>query len=173
MVFVVGWAAPDPGCVFRGGRPVVGAPADISEAGGDRLPPRPVGSSRPGDGMGNFVQEHLMDVVVIKSRGEMPRHGDALFGESTHAGAGLGVVESEAPGWVEVQGDERIRPPSHSLEISHAGRLPSPGDGPADHASAGDGSASAPSGDDAASIDERSSSDPIAIIVLSIQIGDA
>jgi hypothetical protein len=69
----------------------------------------------------HLVQQDLVDFVIAVPCGQVPRHGDALEGEVAQARTLLRVVEVEGPAGVEVQGDQRIRPASHSGEVGHQG----------------------------------------------------
>lgn len=45
--------------------------ADIADVPGDTFPPWPVTSARAGEGMGDFVEENLMNLVVCHSHSKM------------------------------------------------------------------------------------------------------
>lgn len=74
----------------------------------------PVPCPRTGDGVGDLVEEHLVDVVIFGQDTEVPGHGDTSFVVVAGAETGFSVVEREAPGGVKVKGDESFRPDFHS-----------------------------------------------------------
>jgi hypothetical protein len=69
--------------------------------------------------MGDFVQQHLVDLVVLEALGEVPRDRDPMRAVVAEAGARRRAVEREGPLGVEVQRDEGIRPDAHPGQVSH------------------------------------------------------
>lgn len=113
-------AHPDPGRQFIGDRSVVRALADIAELARDRLPFRSVRSPHPCDRVGDLVKEHLVNLIVVEPDGEVFRHRDPLVVIVTEPGAGFRRIEPEGPyRGIEMQRDERIRPPPNSHQVSH------------------------------------------------------
>ena len=51
---------------------------DVAELGRDPAPPGTVPGARTGERVGDLVQQHLVDLVVVVAAGEVPRHRDAL-----------------------------------------------------------------------------------------------
>lgn len=76
----------------------MGAPPDISELLGNGPPATTVSFCGPRDGVGDFVEEHLVDLVIVSGVGKVPGDGDAFFLMVTLAKAGFGVVEIKTPG---------------------------------------------------------------------------
>lgn len=65
-----------------------------------------------------------MDVIVLVSNSEVARHCDALRGEVAETCPPFGMIKTERPHvWIEVQGNQRIRPDGHTLQVSHGSRV--------------------------------------------------
>jgi len=70
--------------------------------------------------MSNLVQKNLVDLVVVEAGGEMTRHADPVRREIAQTCSRPGVVKCERPlRRVEVESNERFRPPPHSNQICH------------------------------------------------------
>lgn len=70
--------------------------------------------------VGNLVQKHLVNLVVVETDGQVFRHGDVLRAVVAEPCACFRRVETERPlCGVEVEHDERIRPTTHPNQISH------------------------------------------------------
>lgn len=72
---------------------VVRAAADIPELGGDATPAGAVPGLRPGNRVRHLVEEDLMNLVVLKLRGEVARHSDAVICEVALPRPPLCVIE--------------------------------------------------------------------------------
>lgn len=72
----------------------------------------------------DLMKQHLVGLVVVETRRQVFRHGDALSAVVAEPGAGLRVVEAERPfRGVEMQRNESIRPPPYSHQISHGSTI--------------------------------------------------
>ncbi len=98
----------------------MGAAADVPELTSDAPPLGAVARARTGEGVGDLVQQRLMDGVVIKALGEVPRHGDALAPKVAQARPTRSAVEVEVPASIEVLGEQGVRPVPHPFQIAHS-----------------------------------------------------
>src|SRR5690606_28627602 len=73
---VPGGTGADPGRELFRGLAVVGGAADVADLSRDPTPRRAVSGAVPGQCVRDLVQQHLMDLVVLESRGEIARHRD-------------------------------------------------------------------------------------------------
>lgn len=83
--------------MFSGYRRVVGSPTDIAELSGERLPFRPVTGPRACEGVGDLVEEHLVNVVVFGCGGEVARDTDFPLLVVARAKTSFCVVKSKRP----------------------------------------------------------------------------
>jgi hypothetical protein len=110
----------DPRREFLGDCAVVRALTDIPKRLRDRTPASSVPDSRTSERVRNFMQKNLVDFVILIPAREITRHRDALLVEVAEPGPGLRVVKAERPdGGVEMKRNERLRPRSHPVQISH------------------------------------------------------
>jgi hypothetical protein len=124
---VPGRTGTDPGRELVRDGPVVGSLSVVAELARNRSPPWSVPHPRPGEGMSDLVQEHLVDLVVFVTTGKVPGNGDPVLVEVAQAGPGLGIVEAKAPDRrVEVERNESLSPRSHPVQFSHASNLSRP-----------------------------------------------
>lgn len=70
-VFVATGAVADPRGKFACDFTIVRASTDIPDFGSDALPLRAVPSIGPSEGVGNLVQQNLVDLVVVEFRRQM------------------------------------------------------------------------------------------------------
>lgn len=101
----------------------MGAPSDITQVLGNTSPALPVAFFRAGDGVGDFVEEHLVDLIILGGLSEVPRDGDAFFLMIALAKAGLGVVEIKTPRRIQMEANQCIGPDSDSVLLGHGHRL--------------------------------------------------
>ena len=120
---VTGGAPPDPGSEFGGSLTVVRGAAHVAEVAGDGLPPGAVARGVPSKGMRDFVQQRLMDLIVVEPGCKVARDCDALALVVTQPCASLRMVEVETPRVIEVRTDERFTPHSHAFQIGHEIRI--------------------------------------------------
>lgn len=92
---VTGGAASNPrGKFFRNGT-VVGALSDITQIPRDRLPCGSVPDVRSGKGVRDFVQQNLVDFVIVEPARQIAGHRDSVRAVVAQASAGLRVIEPE------------------------------------------------------------------------------
>ena len=77
-----------------------------------------------GKRVGDLVQQHLVNLIVVEACGQVAGHGDAPLGVVAQARATLRMVESERPGSgtenrVEMRANEGAGPHRDSVEVSH------------------------------------------------------
>lgn len=124
VVQVPGGASSHPWCKLVRDGAIVRALTVIPEVPGDRPPASSVPDAGAGQRVRDFVQQNLMHLVIRIAAGEVARHGDPVLVKAAQPGPRLRVVESERPHVrVEVERDERLRPPSHPVQLCHASRL--------------------------------------------------
>ena len=99
---------------------------DVTKLAGAFFPPRSVSLSGAGESVGDFVEEHLMHIIVCGSGSEVPRDRNPLGRVITLSKTCLGVVKAEGPRRIQVQSDEGICPHLHPLQLCHAHRLARP-----------------------------------------------
>lgn len=75
----------------------MGALTDVAEFARGRQPLSPVRSPRTGDCVRNFVQQNLVDLIVVESRSKILRNRDFPLRVVALAGSGLGIIEAEGP----------------------------------------------------------------------------
>ncbi len=71
--------------------------ADVAELVGDAFPARAVAGRVSCERMGDFVQQHLMDLVVVISRSQISRDADAALLVIGEPGSSFCVIERETP----------------------------------------------------------------------------
>jgi len=74
---------------------VVGSATDVAEFERDLLPRWPVCGIETSKSVCHFMQQHLMNFVVVEACGEIARDGDAFVSEVALPGSSLGVIECE------------------------------------------------------------------------------
>ena len=90
----------------------------------DSAPLRPVSRAGPGQGVGDFVQQHLVDVIVAFTLREVSRQGDASLRMIALTKARFRVVKSKRPALtVEMQTQECVCPHGDAVEVGHGHRL--------------------------------------------------
>ena len=112
-----------PAGLFVGYRMIVGATPVVAEFPSDFFPLRAVTSTGTRNGVGDLVEQHLVDLVVIGAGGKMPRDGDAALLMVALAKPGLRVVELEAPRAIEVEANQGVGPHPNPLLLRHGHRL--------------------------------------------------
>lgn len=120
---MAGGADPPPARLVTGNRVVVGAATDIAELSGNALPGRAVPGPGARNGVGNFVQEYLVYLIVVSLLTEITRNGDAPFVMVTLTKPCFCVVELKTPGRIQIQPNERIGPHSNPVLLRHGHRL--------------------------------------------------
>jgi len=98
----------------------MGDPTDVAEVASDLAPHSAVAGAGAGECMGHFVQQRLVDGVVVTALSEVPRHCNALAAEVAQARAPRRSIEIKAPRGIEVQGEQGIRPVPHTLQVTHS-----------------------------------------------------
>lgn len=109
-------------CILRD-RMVVGSATLVAKFSGGSEPFSAVACSCARDRVSDFVEEDLVDVVVFGQDAQVARHCDASLGVIAGAKTSFRVVKSKTPGVVEVEGNECLRPHSHSRKFRHDPRL--------------------------------------------------
>jgi hypothetical protein len=83
----------------------------------------PVTGTSSGDGVRHFVEEHLVDIIVISKPSEVSGNGDPFFVVVASTKPGLCVVKRKTPRLIQVESDEGICPHFHSKKVSHMFRV--------------------------------------------------
>lgn len=86
-----------PPCVFGRCLGGMGSTTDVPKVTGAFFPTRPVSFPGPGEGVGDFVEEHLVYIVVCGAGCEIARDRDPFRGVITLSKACLGMVKPEGP----------------------------------------------------------------------------
>lgn len=81
--------------------------------------------SYPGDGVGNLVEKHLVNLIIGGGATEVSGDTDSLLSMVALTKAGLGMVEIKRPARIQVESNQRVCPDSHPRRISHGHRLAS------------------------------------------------
>ena len=120
MVFVPGGAHSEPGGKFVGSTAIVGSLTVVAQLVGGSFPERAMASSRACHGVRYFVEQHLVDFIILIFCGQVFGDGNVAVRKVAEACAGLGVIKSERPfRRIKVQQNEGIRPFPHTFEIGH------------------------------------------------------
>ncbi len=107
IVHMARGAVAHPGRQFRGGLAVMHAPADIADLLSNALPFRAVRGTVACHRMGDLVQQHLVNLVVIEALSKQTRDGDPLPRVVALPGAGPSPIEPEGPfAWIQVHPDQ-------------------------------------------------------------------
>lgn len=103
---------------------LVRASTDVSQIAGDLLPLRAVGSCGARERVGDLMQQHLVDLVVLEFLGKILRDGDPALRVIAQARPALRIVEAKAPSSlaearVEVVPDQGLSPAPHPVQLAH------------------------------------------------------
>lgn len=80
----------NPRCQRVGNGSVVRAPTHVSDLLRNKFPLRAVPRPRPGNRVGNLVQQHLMNFVIIEASRKVARDRDPLRAVVAHPGPRFG-----------------------------------------------------------------------------------
>jgi hypothetical protein len=101
----------------------VGPPALIAETPGNSEPLLTVSFAGSRKRVGNFVQEHLMDLFFACRHGEVPRESNSVVAVNTLSETSFRVVPSKVPILERVLDKELSRLDFYPIQLSHTGRV--------------------------------------------------
>ena len=99
----------------------------VAQFGRDPTPLRAVARAGPCQSVGNFVQQHLVHIVVAFALGEVSRKRDAALRMIALTKACLCVVKPKRPSLtLEVHPQECVCPDGDALKVGHGHRVEGP-----------------------------------------------
>ena len=102
---------------------IVCAATLVPEVSSNREPRGAVSGSSPRNRVRDLVQEHLVDIVIRSSKGEVSGNSNSSFSVITGSEPSPGMVKAETPRLIEVQSNNGVCPNSHTVKLRHGFRV--------------------------------------------------